>query len=91
MVNMLYSFKLETEPLHATYPVVVSDGAHCYRFQARKGDTEHHYANIPVSQMPTVKAEFANRLTTMSFGGKVFMSPLQRKLNEGLARDRNVI
>lgn len=91
MVNMLYSFKLETEPLHATYPVVVSDGAHCYRFQARKGDTEHHYANIPVSQMPTVKAEFANRLTTMSFGEKVFMSPLQRKLNEGLARDRNVI
>lgn len=91
---MLYSFKIQTQPLAATRPVTVIDGNREYAFLARKGDSVHYYSNIPVREKPEVqffegKGSFS--LTDLALGEGSYLPPLQRELNKGLARDRNVI
>lgn len=90
---MLYSFKIQTRPLLTSRLVTVIDGSLEYVFPARKGDSVHYYSNIPVLKKPEVHIfgyEGSFVVTDLALGGASYLPPLQRKLNRGLARDRNV-
>ena len=89
--DVLYSFLIETDPLPSNAPVYVRDSSHDYTFLARAGHSQHFYTNIVIDEPPRVQFAQRHKFRQLAAGGAVYFTPTQAKLNEGLARDQNVI
>ncbi|APT94571.1 hypothetical protein CSTAT_04225 [Corynebacterium stationis] len=87
---MLFSFRLETEPLDSFKRVHLHDGDRSFKFVMGKGESEHIYTNIPVDSFPTVEYDGPSAFTVLAANDEVFMTPEQRKLNQNLVTESNV-